>query len=30
MDKVAPAQNEFLKLLDDNKITVDDAGGGED
>jgi type IV pilus assembly protein PilB len=30
MDKVAPAQNEFLKLLEDNKITVDDAGGGED
>jgi type IV pilus assembly protein PilB len=29
MDKVAPAQNEFLKLLDDNKITVED-GGGED
>ena len=30
MDKVAPAQNEFLKLLDDNKITVDDASGGGD
>jgi type IV pilus assembly protein PilB len=30
MDKVAPAQNEFLKLLDDNKITVDDGGGGDD
>jgi type IV pilus assembly protein PilB len=30
MDKVAPAQNEFLKLLDDNKITVDDGAGGED
>ena len=30
MDKVAPAQNEFLKLLDDNKITVDESGGGED
>jgi type IV pilus assembly protein PilB len=30
MDKVAPAQNEFLKLLDDNQITVDDAGGGGD
>ncbi len=30
MDKVAPAQNEFLKLLDDNKITVDESGGGEE
>lgn len=30
MDKVAPAQNEFLKLLDENKITVDDSGGSED
>ncbi len=30
MDKVAPAQNEFLKLLDDNKISVDESGGGED
>ncbi len=30
MDKVAPAQNEFLKLLEDNKITVEDGGGGED
>jgi type IV pilus assembly protein PilB len=30
MDKVAPAQNEFLKLLDDNKITVDESGGTED
>jgi type IV pilus assembly protein PilB len=30
MDKVAPAQNEFLKLLDDNKITVDDGAGGDD
>ena len=30
MDKVAPAQNEFLKLLEDNKITVDENGGGED
>ena len=30
MDKVAPAQNEFLKLLEDNKISVDDSGGGED
>ncbi|MGD0590883.1 MAG: GspE/PulE family protein [Bacteroidota bacterium] len=29
MDKVAPAQNEFLKLLDDNKITVEDGGGDE-
>ena len=29
MDKVAPAQNEFLKLLDDNKITVDDGGGDD-
>jgi len=30
MDKVAPAQNEFLKLLDDNKITVGESGGGEE
>jgi type IV pilus assembly protein PilB len=30
MDKVAPAQNEFLKLLEDNKITVDESGGGEE
>jgi type IV pilus assembly protein PilB len=30
MDKVAPAQNEFLKLLDDNKITVDEGTGGEE
>jgi type IV pilus assembly protein PilB len=30
MDKVAPAQNEFLKLLDDNKISVGESGGGED
>jgi type IV pilus assembly protein PilB len=30
MDKVAPAQNEFLKLLEDNKITVDDGSGVED
>jgi len=30
MDKVAPAQNEFLKLLDDNKITVEDGTGGEE
>jgi len=30
MDKVAPAQNEFLKLLDDDKISVDESGGGED
>ena len=30
MDKVAPAQNEFLKLLEDNKITVDESGSGED
>lgn len=30
MERVAPAQNEFLKLLEDNKITVDDAGGTED
>ena len=27
LDKVAPAQNEFLKLLEDNKITVDESGG---
>lgn len=30
MDKAAPAQNEFLKLLEDNKITVEDTSGGED
>jgi type IV pilus assembly protein PilB len=30
MDKVAPAQNEFLKLLDDNQITVGEGGGGEE
>ena len=30
MDRVAPAQNEFLKLLEDNKITVDESGEGED
>jgi type IV pilus assembly protein PilB len=30
LDKVAPAQNEFLKLLEDNKITVDESGGTED
>ncbi len=30
MDKVAPAQNEFLKLLDDNKITVEEGAGGEE
>jgi type IV pilus assembly protein PilB len=30
MDKVAPAQNEFLKLLEDNKITVEETSGGED
>jgi type IV pilus assembly protein PilB len=29
IDKVAPAQNEFLKLLDDSSISVD-TGGGED
>jgi type IV pilus assembly protein PilB len=29
IDKVAPAQNEFLKLLDDSSISVD-SGGGED
>ena len=30
MDKVAPAQNEFLKLLEDNKITVEESSTGED
>lgn len=30
MDRVAPAQNEFLKLLEDNKITVEETAGGED
>jgi type IV pilus assembly protein PilB len=30
MERVAPAQNEFLKLLEDNRITVDDAGGTDD
>ncbi|MEX2117873.1 MAG: ATPase, T2SS/T4P/T4SS family [Bacteroidota bacterium] len=31
MEKVAPAQNEFLKLLNENEISVDDGGvgGGE-
>jgi type IV pilus assembly protein PilB len=29
MDKVAPAQNEFLKLLDESKITVDDGTSSE-
>lgn len=32
MEKVAPAQNEFLKLLNENEISVDEgdgAGGGE-
>jgi len=28
MEKVAPAQNEFLKLLKDNEITVDEGDGG--
>jgi type IV pilus assembly protein PilB len=30
IEKVAPAQNEFLKLLEDNKITVDDGTSGEE
>ncbi|MBI5464304.1 MAG: Flp pilus assembly complex ATPase component TadA [Ignavibacteriales bacterium] len=30
MDKVAPAQNEFLKLLESNKITVSEDGSTED
>jgi type IV pilus assembly protein PilB len=30
MDKVAPAQNEFLKLLEDNKISVEESATGED
>ncbi len=30
LDKVAPAQNEFLKLLEDNKITVDESGEGDE
>jgi type IV pilus assembly protein PilB len=29
-EKVAPAQNEFLKLLEDDKIMVDESSGGED
>ncbi len=30
LEKVAPAQNEFLKLLNENEISVDEgAGGGE-
>jgi len=28
MEKVAPAQNEFLKLLNENEISVDDGGSG--
>jgi type IV pilus assembly protein PilB len=28
MEKVAPAQNEFLKLLNENEITVDEGGAG--
>ena len=28
MEKVAPAQNEFLKLLKDSEITVDEGDGG--
>ncbi|GJQ19921.1 MAG: type II secretion system protein E [Bacteroidia bacterium] len=28
MEKVAPAQNEFLKLLNENEITVDEGEGG--
>ncbi len=30
MEKVAPAQNEFLKLLEDEKISVDDGAGKEE
>src|SRR5512137_609975 len=30
MEKVAPAQNEFLKLLQDEKISVDESGAKED
>jgi type IV pilus assembly protein PilB len=30
MERVAPAQNEFLKLLENNKIAVEDATIGED
>jgi type IV pilus assembly protein PilB len=30
LEKVAPAQNEFLKLLEDDKIMVNDGGGDED
>ncbi|HVN47685.1 MAG TPA: ATPase, T2SS/T4P/T4SS family [Bacteroidota bacterium] len=29
-EKVAPAQNEFLKLLEEDKITVDTGGGEEE
>jgi type IV pilus assembly protein PilB len=29
MEKVAPKQNEFLKLLQDNQIAVDDGTGGD-
>lgn len=30
MERVAPAQNEFLKLLEENKITVEETTMGED
>jgi type IV pilus assembly protein PilB len=30
MERVAPAQNEFLKLLENDRISVDEAGGTED
>jgi len=30
VEKVAPAQNEFLKLLSDSEITVDEGGSKED
>ena len=30
MERVAPAQNEFLKLLEDTNITVEDSGGDEE
>jgi type IV pilus assembly protein PilB len=30
MEKVAPAQNEFLKMLQDGSVTIDEGAAGED
>lgn len=30
LEKVAPAQNEFLKMLEETKVTVDEVTGGEE